>query len=61
MGKRVKFNVVNFTKSHSLYSQGMKVCVAKKCYKYKWLKGGEEIIYKSSPYNKKDQYGNTLK
>lgn len=54
MGKKVRFNVVNFTKSHSLYSQGMKVCISKKCYKYKWMKGGEDIQYKPSPYNKRD-------
>jgi len=54
MGKKVRFNIVNFTKSHSLYSQGMKVCISKRSYKYRWMKGGEDISYRPSPYNKRD-------
>ena len=28
-GQKVRFNIVNFTKGQSLYTQGMRICVAK--------------------------------
>ena len=62
----VKFNVVNFTKSRSLYEYGMKVCVCSVREKERilsqnpkvdfdmagWKRGGENIVYKSSHINR---------
>ena len=39
----VTFRVVNFTKPHSLYSNGMRVCYARKSSNYNWNKGGTKI------------------
>eukprot|EP00347_Sterkiella_histriomuscorum_P022850 403336918 len=40
--------LVNFTKRHSLYSQGMRICVSKKSNLYKWERCGDEIAYQNS-------------
>jgi hypothetical protein len=47
-GKKIRFNVANFTKNHSLYTQGLRICISKKSQGYIWHKGGEEIVYKNS-------------
>lgn len=56
----VKFNILNFTKSFSLYSQGMRISIfsekkAQKAnkgdlpeYLSKWHKGGDNLTYKIS-------------
>ena len=41
----IVFRVVNFTKPHSLYSNGMRICYAKKSENYRWSKGGYNIKY----------------
>lgn len=46
--KRVKFNVVNFTKDESLYNLGMRVCISRESANYRWFKGGDDISYKLS-------------
>ena len=48
LGKKVKFNIVNFTKGSSLYTQGMRICVSKRSTNYSWCKGGDDIQYKNS-------------
>jgi len=53
LAKTVRFNIVNFTKKHSLYSQGMQVCVSKRGGGYKWGKGGHDIKYSLSRVVKK--------
>lgn len=45
MKQTVTFRVVNFTKPHSLYTSGMRVCYAKKSQNYNWHKGGTNIKY----------------
>jgi hypothetical protein len=37
---KVKFNIVNFTKGESLYSQGMRLCISKKSKNFEWQRGG---------------------
>ena len=34
--RKIKFNVLNFTKPQSLYQNGMRICIAKKSQNYKW-------------------------
>lgn len=62
--KRIKFNIVNLTNSHLLYSQGMKICVLstkkrelaldnKLLKKFlSWTKEGENISYGISKFSK---------
>ena len=45
---KVRFNVVNFTKSSSLYNNGMKICISKRSNNYEWTKGCEDISYRPS-------------
>lgn len=45
--RRVKFNVLNFTKPNSLFNQGMKICVRRDCDE-EWSHEGEDILYKLS-------------
>jgi len=44
-GKTITFNICNFTKPHSLYTYGMRVCVAKKSQGFEWHKEGDKIQY----------------
>ena len=50
--KTVKFNIMNFTKSESLYNSGMRISIkselCSKVYKKGWYKGGENIQYRLS-------------
>lgn len=40
---------MNFTKSSSLYHNGMKICISKRSSNnYEWTKGCEDITYKPS-------------
>lgn len=43
--RKVKFNICNFTKSTSLYSAGMRVCIARQSQDYEWYRGGDKITY----------------
>ena len=45
MKKSITFRVVNFTKPHSLYTSGMRVCYSRRSDNYRWLKGGTNIKY----------------
>lgn len=47
-GKTVRINVVNFTKSESLYGVGMRVVTQKKSNGFKLGKEGDKIKYKTS-------------
>lgn len=64
---KVKFNILNFTKSRSLYEYGMKICVCskreretyienKRCNGDEesagWKREGTDIVYKPSKLNK---------
>ena len=60
LNKRVTFNIVNFTKKESLYNQGMRVAISESNNDYKWVKGGENIQYKSSKIVKKISYDGSL-
>jgi hypothetical protein len=44
----VNFSILNFTKSHSLYHQGMRICVKEDG---AWQKSGNLISYKPSRLN----------
>lgn len=44
-GRIVKFNVCNFTKPLSLFTYGMRICVARKSNNYTWVKEGDNITY----------------
>lgn len=39
--RKITFNICNFTKPASLYSYGMRVCIAKQSQDYRWVRGGE--------------------
>ena len=54
--RQLTFNINNFTKSTSLYSVGMRICVAKQSQNYKWHRAGENITYsKSKPIKRGDE------
>lgn len=46
--RRIKFNILNFTKPHSMYFYGMRISVAKRSSFYAWTKEGENIQYVKS-------------
>lgn len=46
--RKIKFNMCNFTKPTSLYSAGMKICIARRSQDYNWHRAGEKITYGKS-------------
>ncbi|CAG9329613.1 unnamed protein product [Blepharisma stoltei] len=48
--REVKFNIVNFSKRNSLYTQGLMPCIYRE--KTGWVKGGYNITYTSSKVNR---------
>ncbi|CAG9329115.1 unnamed protein product [Blepharisma stoltei] len=44
--REVRFNIVNFSKRNSLYTQGMMPCIYRE--KTGWIKGGYDIVYTHS-------------
>lgn len=52
LNHQVKFHIINFLKSDSLYNYGMKVSVySKRSFEEKrtgWFRGGEDILYYSN-------------
>ena len=46
--RKLKFNILNFTKPQSLYQSGMRVCVAKKSAGFEWHRAGTNISYGQS-------------
>lgn len=47
--KKVRFNIINFTKNHLLYEDGMKPYVFKKS-KMEWSQEGIDIEYKNKGF-----------
>ena len=43
---KVTFHILNFVKSYSVFSNGMKICLACKSNGYKWVRGGLDIKYR---------------
>lgn len=64
VGQKITFNIVNFTKNFSLYSQGMRVCIrsyGNNAY-LDWERGGDDIKYgKSKIIRKSHQDKNKIK
>ena len=60
----MRFNILNFTKNASLYSQGMLPCVYDEAMSHLvWRQAGTEIRYKTSklnPYTRRCYYGLTF-
>lgn len=59
----ITFHINNFTKPGALYSNGMRVCVARRSLNYEWRREGDKISYSKSKCPRRhdlDRYFNGL-
>lgn len=45
---KVTFHILNFIKSYSIFSNGMKICYASKSNGYTWCRGCSDIKYRQT-------------